>query len=353
MLSAIDIRPAAPTRPAELAAPGFYMSDLTAPGSARFADTAPPPDFADLINTMSAEPVDTSPPETPASPDPSVCMLPPLTLPTPPRTDTAPGVAALTDPVSPRVAAKVDAGFALQPAQNKSVAAKADAGFALQPAQPAPANLSDPHLVSQTPPDGLSPLIPEIIRVDTILPETAAINTGPLMAGSPEIAAPVAAPPASALSGLAAAPLPEGARAPNPVLPPAELPALLTAKEIKPGDERIIIQLDPPELGRVAIDFKFDGGVLQHVTVTGDTPEALRQLRALHGDLLLALERQGLGGSALSYQQAGGEGRADTRRDPPAQTTSQAPPPPQPPAHPVSHNPRPDLPPGSGLDIRL
>lgn len=67
--------------------------------------------------------------------------------------------------------------------------------------------------------------------------------------------------------------------------------------------ERVVVQLDPPELGRVSIDFKFDAQGLQHVTITGDTPEALRQLRAMHFELIQALERHGLSGQDMSFRQ--------------------------------------------------
>lgn len=69
------------------------------------------------------------------------------------------------------------------------------------------------------------------------------------------------------------------------------------------GSERITVQLDPPELGRVSIDFKFDAQGLQHVTVTGDTPEALKQLRQLHFQLTQALEQNGLTAQDMSFRQ--------------------------------------------------
>jgi len=67
--------------------------------------------------------------------------------------------------------------------------------------------------------------------------------------------------------------------------------------------DRVVVQLDPPELGRVSIDFKFDAQGLQHVTVTGESPEAVRQLRLLHADLVQTLERHGLGSQNMTFQQ--------------------------------------------------
>jgi len=86
---------------------------------------------------------------------------------------------------------------------------------------------------------------------------------------------------------------------------PAQVVEIISDSIAAPEDrkDRIQIQLDPPELGRVSIDFKFDANGLQHVTVTGETPEALRQLRAMHFELVNALERQGLSSQNMSFQQ--------------------------------------------------
>lgn len=87
------------------------------------------------------------------------------------------------------------------------------------------------------------------------------------------------------------------------MIAPTDIPNVLTQTLSSPDKqtERVIVQLDPPELGRVSIDFKFDGGTLQAVTITGETPEALRQLRALHFELINSLEQQGLSGSDLTF----------------------------------------------------
>ena len=69
------------------------------------------------------------------------------------------------------------------------------------------------------------------------------------------------------------------------------------------GTNNIKIQLDPPELGRVSIDFKFDGNVLQNVVVTGETPEAMRRLRLMHFELVQTLESFGYSGQDLDFSQ--------------------------------------------------
>lgn len=84
---------------------------------------------------------------------------------------------------------------------------------------------------------------------------------------------------------------------------PTEIPNIVARASQDPAGERITVQLDPPELGRVSIDFRFDGQTLQHVTVTAETPEAVRQLRQMHGELLEALERNGLGEKDMTFQQ--------------------------------------------------
>lgn len=83
---------------------------------------------------------------------------------------------------------------------------------------------------------------------------------------------------------------------------PAQLPEILAHATAAPGDDRVMIQLDPPELGRISLDFKFDAQGLQHVTVTAESPEAMRQLRLMHFELVQALERNGLSGQNMSFQ---------------------------------------------------
>lgn len=86
---------------------------------------------------------------------------------------------------------------------------------------------------------------------------------------------------------------------------PAETIRIITDAVASPDDtpDRITVQLDPPELGRVSIDFKFDANGLQHITVTGDSPEALKQLRLMHFELTQALERNGLSSQNMTFQQ--------------------------------------------------
>lgn len=83
---------------------------------------------------------------------------------------------------------------------------------------------------------------------------------------------------------------------------PSQLPDVVARATHGERDDRITVQLDPPELGRISIDFKFDGQGLQHVTITAENPEAMRQLRQMHFELVQALERNGLSSQDMSFQ---------------------------------------------------
>ncbi len=116
--------------------------------------------------------------------------------------------------------------------------------------------------------------------------------------------------------------------------------------------DRIIVQLDPPELGRVSIDFKFDAQGLQHVTITGETPEALRRLRMMHSELIQTLQENGLDGQSMTFrhqQQQPGAGagfaQAESERPDTGTITVQSaqPPPPSTPEAMLA----------GGLDIKL
>lgn len=81
-----------------------------------------------------------------------------------------------------------------------------------------------------------------------------------------------------------------------------QLPDIVARATSDGQDDRVVVQLDPPELGRISIDFKFDAQGLQHVTITAESPEAMRQLRLMHFELVQALERNGLSGQNMSFQ---------------------------------------------------
>lgn len=81
---------------------------------------------------------------------------------------------------------------------------------------------------------------------------------------------------------------------------------LISAISQNEGDQksRVYVQLDPPELGRLALDFKFDPQGLQQIIITSETQEALKRMRGQHFELVQALHESGIGESAVSYQQS-------------------------------------------------
>ncbi|MEE2929890.1 MAG: flagellar hook-length control protein FliK [Pseudomonadota bacterium] len=90
-----------------------------------------------------------------------------------------------------------------------------------------------------------------------------------------------------------------------PIASPSELTSIIM-NAIQNGmdpQEQLIVQLDPPELGRIMIDFKFDAQGLQQIVVSSENPEALKRLREMHAELTAALQDQGLTGENLSFQQ--------------------------------------------------
>lgn len=90
-----------------------------------------------------------------------------------------------------------------------------------------------------------------------------------------------------------------------PLAAPSEINSIILNALKNGGEpqEQLIVQLDPPELGRVAIDFKFDAQGVQQITVTSENPEALRRLRELHFELTEALKEHGLSEQNLSFRQ--------------------------------------------------
>jgi flagellar hook-length control protein FliK len=87
------------------------------------------------------------------------------------------------------------------------------------------------------------------------------------------------------------------------VAAPAQVVDIISSAADDGQSDSVVVQLDPPELGRVSIDFKFDANGLQHVTITGESSEAMRQLRLMHFELIQALERHGIASSNMTFQQ--------------------------------------------------
>lgn len=132
---------------------------------------------------------------------------------------------------------------------------------------------------------------------DTASPTSGQASASPLMAPGTN--------PASSAPAQTAAVTPGATFTPTNavmVATSAQLPEIVAKATSDQNDDRIVVQLDPPELGRVSIDFKFDPQGLQHITVTAESPEAMRQLRLMHFELVQALERNGLSGQNMTFQ---------------------------------------------------
>lgn len=76
--------------------------------------------------------------------------------------------------------------------------------------------------------------------------------------------------------------------------------AILTAKETPKG---VVVQLDPPEMGRVYIDFMFDTDNRVNVVVKADNVESYNILRERSQDFLQMLSDNGFGDIDLSFEQ--------------------------------------------------
>ena len=90
----------------------------------------------------------------------------------------------------------------------------------------------------------------------------------------------------------------------NYVAVPADIPSIIS-RELSSDTQsnRVRIQLDPPELGRVSLEFKFDSQGLQHVQVTADSAEAIRRIRAFHPDLVSVLDEHGLSSQDMTFRE--------------------------------------------------
>lgn len=94
-----------------------------------------------------------------------------------------------------------------------------------------------------------------------------------------------------------------------PVAAPSDLTSIIlnAAKNGADPQEQLVVQLDPPELGRVMIDFKFDAQGVQQITITSENPEALKRLRELHFELTQALRDNGLSDQNMSFREEAGD----------------------------------------------
>ena len=276
-------------------------TDLSGEATGTLAVGSEPTDAAQAESeTMAAEtPEDTGTSPAPANP-PALVETPAAVLPM---------ALVAPNPANAAVRVPVDQAAALAgvPSGNKTAPQTM--------AEPAALNRrSDP--ASAEPPTHAD-LTAELVsnQADSALPEMLPVSSDPGLGGDATTGSAQSSPALSGtlggtLSQTAASSQPSGAPA-TPQLAPTQTALIATATQLPDivaratgngQEDSIVVQLDPPELGRVSIDFKFDAQGLQHVTITAENPEAMRQLRQMHFELVQALERNGLSSQNMSFQ---------------------------------------------------
>lgn len=78
---------------------------------------------------------------------------------------------------------------------------------------------------------------------------------------------------------------------------------IMAAVSARANDGRVEVRLDPPELGRVVINFTSEGGELARAVVSADASETLDLLRRHADQLQRALEQQGFENLDLEFSQ--------------------------------------------------
>ncbi|MEO1331526.1 MAG: flagellar hook-length control protein FliK [Pseudomonadota bacterium] len=119
---------------------------------------------------------------------------------------------------------------------------------------------------------------------------------------------------ASAASGLAPASAPAAANAAPAVLASAQAAAQVSVAIAAQRENGVIeLRLDPPELGRVRLELRFDGADTVSVTLQAERPETLDLLRRQADQLGRELIAAGLSLDGLDFGDAAGFGAEDGR----------------------------------------
>jgi len=341
--------PASPAEPAVI---------LAVPAPPELAISLPSADVPEAAATMAAESSELglAVAQPPAAPEEqALTMMAPIQIAQANASRTPPQPLPAEDvPVAAAVAA-VPAKVAVPAERPQTPAFTNPKTHTAKPGSGAAPLAAQPVQTIETP----TPVSPDLPITGVIfIPDTSTTADGSGQSLQVAGAAPMSAPVQSA---------PQAVPATAPPLPLAPANGIVTvspahvvdivSQSIEDGQsDRVVVQLDPPELGRVSIDFKFDAQGLQHVTITGETPEAIRQLRMMHSDLVQALERQGLGSQNMTFQQQQQQAQHSPAANPFARQaafadagTGLAPTAPAPVDHPTTAR----TPPGGRIDIRL
>lgn len=189
-------------------------------------------------------------------------------------------------------------GLATRPTATPANSGEAPSKRARSTATPETALPASPASINQAPPLSLDPISDLVTAVQDASTDPA--SPAATLGSTTSSNAPLNLTSTTAPSFNPAAP---SGQSPVIVASPADVPGVV-AQTLAQNEstERISIQLDPPELGRVSIEFQIDESGVHTVTVTGETSEALRKLRLMNFELLQALEQQGLGGRSFSLE---------------------------------------------------
>lgn len=293
--------PATPAAPAIAAVPGAAPLEPAAPATPAAASSR----AAGLESSVRADPAVNAPliPETAAA------------FEAPPFAGEAPKAGAASERLAPQGAAQ-------------------GLGLASAPAQSHPQPQPQAALLAADPENGETPLIEDALQPDSGDPET--LLRGEPDGQRPQLKTPglVDNPNAKAFTAMAEHDAPEAlahsAFTREEGAQPSDVERLsamrletaaqsgdrsmqfspvrdqiVAAVMSRPGDAKLEVRLDPPELGRVMIGFERDGADLVRAVVTADLPDTLDLMRR-NGDMLRqALEEQGLGDLDLQFADTG------------------------------------------------
>ena len=133
----------------------------------------------------------------------------------------------------------------------------------------------------------------------------AGIDTAAVMTSSPIGAAQAAAPGTVLTSSVAPT---AASLATDPAIQQQALNQIASVLEAsQAGPRRMELRLDPPELGRVSIDFRFDGDNRITAILTADQPETASMMRRSLDILMRDLSAAGFSDVSLSMGNSGGQ----------------------------------------------
>ena len=313
--NAAPLETEAPTAPAETAS-AELSAKLSSQTSAQTVDQAPPPPPAQQNASGASGPVATAPPTSAlaTAPQRATSQLEDDRAADEPTADTRATAAADTPPPHRTASAPDTPGRTIAAAEalaTPAASAPPTAAPAAQPADPAPA---------PTPPQTAAPETPAAVAAFDAAqtPASAADVAPPSVAGDDAARFTVNDGPLSGLSGASLTTTSDSGLRAAPDAPAtlhanrnlaAQLASHINAAAIsRPSENRLELRLDPPELGRVEIEFTFEKDAMK-VVVRAEREEALDLMRRHSDELARELEEAGLRLGDLAFAAGGFAGR--------------------------------------------